>query len=199
MTTSGLRYGRSTWRRSAWKYCAGVVKLQTCQLSLTDSVEEAIETRVRVLGPLPLHAVRQQQDEAAHAVPLRLRRGQELVDDDLRGVHEVAELRLPDREPLGHVEAVAVLEAEHARLGQRAVARLEDALLVADVLERRVLRLRLRVEERRVAVAERAAPRVLTRQPHADALREQRPEGERLAHAPVAGLFARAPSRRAPR
>ena len=42
-------------------------------------------------------------------------------------VHEVAELRLPDDELVRAVEAVAVLEAEHARLAERAVVDLEAA------------------------------------------------------------------------
>ena len=43
--------------------------------------------------------------------PLVLRRRDELVDDDLRAVGEVAELRLPQDERLGPLDAVAVLEA----------------------------------------------------------------------------------------
>ena len=34
---------------------------------------------------------------------------------------EVAELGLPDHQPVGTIQAVAVLEAQHAGFGQRAV------------------------------------------------------------------------------
>ena len=88
-------------------------------------LEKAFDARARVLGPLPLVAVRQEQDEARQAEPLVLGRHDELVDDDLRRVHEVAELRLPDDEAVGRVEAVAVLEAEDARFAERAVPDLE--------------------------------------------------------------------------
>src|SRR5215470_13278552 len=59
-------------------------------------LEVPLEPRRRVLRPLPLVAMRQQQREAAHPCPLRLARGDELVDHHLRAVREVAELRLPD-------------------------------------------------------------------------------------------------------
>ena len=50
--------------------------------------------RARVLGALAFEAVGEQQREAALA-PLVVGRDDELVDDDLRAVGEVAELGLP--------------------------------------------------------------------------------------------------------
>ena len=78
-----------------------------------------------MLGALSLVAVRQEQDEAVRLAPLLLRAGQELVDDDLRAVQEVAELRLPhhERAMLGH--RVAELEAHHRRFREQAVVHLE--------------------------------------------------------------------------
>ena len=60
----------------------------------------------RVLGALALVAVGQQQDEPGGLVPLVLGGDDELVDDDLGAVHEVAELRLP------HDERVRVASTE---------------------------------------------------------------------------------------
>src|SRR5258708_1898433 len=51
--TSGLRYGGRTWRRSAWKNWAGVVKLQPCQLSLTDNVKKRSRRALECSGPCP--------------------------------------------------------------------------------------------------------------------------------------------------
>jgi len=48
-----------------------------------------------VVRPLALVAVRQQQDHAGLLAPLLLAGADELVDDRLRAVREVAELRLP--------------------------------------------------------------------------------------------------------
>src|SRR5213594_709725 len=55
-------------------------------------LEEPLQPRARVLRPLPLVAVRQEQHDAARPLPLRLGAGDELVDDDLRDVGEVTEL-----------------------------------------------------------------------------------------------------------
>ena len=82
-------------------------------------LEEPLDAGARVLGPLSLEAVRQEQHEPREARPLVLGGDDELVDDDLRRVGEVAELRLPHDELVGAVERVAVLEAEHARLAER--------------------------------------------------------------------------------
>src|SRR5581483_4714651 len=73
-------------------------------------LEPALEPRARVLRPLPLVAVREQHDEPAHPLPLRLRARDELVDDHLRAVREVAELRLPHDELPRVGEAHAELE-----------------------------------------------------------------------------------------
>ena len=64
-------------------------------------LEVALDAGARVLRPLPLVAVRQQQHDAGEQVPLVLAGGDELVDDDLRAVGEVAELRLPADQRLG--------------------------------------------------------------------------------------------------
>ena len=58
----------------------------------------ALDPRRGMLGPLPLVTVRQQHDETAHAQPFRLARAEELVDDDLRAIGEIAELRLPQHQ-----------------------------------------------------------------------------------------------------
>ena len=81
---------------------------------LGGQTEEALQAGAGVLGALPFEAVRQQQDQAAQPAPLVLGAGDELVDDHLGGVDEVAELGLPQNQPVGAVQAVAVLEAEHA-------------------------------------------------------------------------------------
>ena len=58
-------------------------------------LQEALEARRGMLRPLPFVAVRQEQREPADAAPLGLARADELVDDHLRAVREVAELALP--------------------------------------------------------------------------------------------------------
>ena len=65
-----------------------------------------------MLGPLPLITVREQQDQTAHAQPFRLAPAQELVDDHLRAIGEIAELCLPQHQATRIGEAVAVFEAD---------------------------------------------------------------------------------------
>ncbi len=128
-------------------------------------LQEPLDAGARVLRALSFVAVRQEQGEARQAQPLVLRRGEELVDDHLAAVGEVAELRFPDDEPLGRVEAVAVLEPEHAGLAQRAIPDLEAGAGGAGHLaQRHVPPTGLCVVHRGVTVTERSAPRVLSAQ-----------------------------------
>ena len=85
-----------------------------------------------------------------------------MIEDHLRGIDEVAELRLPHDEAVGAVKAVAVFEAEHPGLGKRAVNYVNRPLVLGDVLERGVGQTGLDIVQDRVALAERAAPAVLT-------------------------------------
>src|SRR6266478_3652867 len=148
-------------------------------------LEEAFEARARVLGALALVAVREEQHEAAHALPLRLGAGEELVDDHLRAVDEVAELRLPEDQPARVGEAHAELEAEDGVLGQHAVDDAEGLLVAPDVVEWDVLVVGVDVVEDGVALAEGAAAGVLPAHADRDALEQQRADGERLGAAPV--------------
>ncbi len=67
-------------------------------------LQEAFGTCTGVLGSGTLKAVRQQHDQSAQAVPLVLGTGDELVNDHLRRVDEIAILRFPDNEGIRHVE-----------------------------------------------------------------------------------------------
>ena len=124
---------------------------------LGGELQVALETRGAVLRSLALVAVRQQQHETRHAQPLALARADELVDDDLRAVGEVAELRFPQDERIGLGQRVAVLEAQHTRLVQRAVDHLEMGLAVRDIVERDVLGLTHLIDQHRMALGEGAA------------------------------------------
>ena len=115
---------------------------------------------------------------------------QELVDDDLRAVREIAELRLPDHQGLRVGEAVAVFEADHRRLRQRAVDDLERRLALADVVDRDVALFGLLIDQHRVAVRERAAAAVLAGHADMRALGAQRADRQRLGGRPVDALAA---------
>src|SRR5436190_18163248 len=145
-------------------------------------LHEALEARRRVLGALTLVAVRQHERQAVRASPLDFARGDELVDDDLRAVDEIAELRLPDDERVRLGAGIAVLEAEHRLLGEERVDDDERGLAVGDVLQRRVgafvPALAVLVVQHGMSVRERAARRILAREANRVAARHQRRERE---------------------
>ena len=72
-------------------------------VALGGELQEALQARGGVLGARALVAVRQQQRQARRLAPLGQAADDELVDDDLGGVAEVAELRLPQHERLGRL------------------------------------------------------------------------------------------------
>ena len=90
---------------------------------LGGELQEPLEARARVLRAVALVAVRQQQREPRGLTPFREAGDEELVEDDLRAVDEVAELRLPEHERLGRRDRVAVLEPERARIPRAASCR----------------------------------------------------------------------------
>src|SRR4051794_35593289 len=63
-------------------------------------LQEAFKPGARMLGTLALIPMRKKHHEPAHALPLALGARDELVDDDLRAVGEIAELRFPDGQSL---------------------------------------------------------------------------------------------------
>ena len=139
--------------------------------------EEALDARRRVLRPLAVVAVRQQQDEPVALAPLVLGGDDVLVDDDLGAVDEVAELRLPHHERLGRRLGVAVLEAERRRTPTAASRTPRTApTRRPQVVERDPRLAGLVVDQRGVAMRERAPPGVLTGEPDAVALEHERPD-----------------------
>jgi hypothetical protein len=85
---------------------------------LRSELEEPLEPRARVFRPVALVAVREEQGQARGLLPLRAARDDELVDDDLCAVDEVAELGFPENQRLRGRDRVAVLEAERGVLGE---------------------------------------------------------------------------------
>src|SRR5690349_5935148 len=97
-------------------------------------LEEAFDASAGMLGALPFEAVRQQQNEAARLIPLRFGRNDELVDNDLPAIYEIAKLGLPHykRERIGN--AIAEFEAHGGEFAQQAVHYLEFGLFGIKVL-----------------------------------------------------------------
>src|SRR5262249_51178448 len=123
-------------------------------ISLRAKLQEPLDSRARMLRPLSLVTVRQQQDNAARLVPLLFPGCYELVNYDLRGVDEAAKLRSPQHKCFRRGDAVAVFETERPRFRQRAVIYLKSRPAGSNRSQRRPFLARLRIGKRGVALAE---------------------------------------------
>src|SRR6266849_2083709 len=142
-----------------------------------------------MLRSLALVSVRQKHHEPRRKVPLVLTGADELVDDDLRAVGEIPELRFPQNERLRIVAAETVFETEATCLGKRRVVNLAEGLSLGKMREREVVVLLLRVNEHRVALAERAALGVLPREAHGIALEKYGAERQHFCKTIIDGTL----------
>src|ERR1700760_26353 len=127
-----------------------------------------------MFGPLAFVAVRQKQNEAGRQRPLVFAGAQKLIDDDLRAVDEVAELRFPHNESFGIVAAEAVFEAEACGLGERRVMDFAKRLFARKMRKRQVVVLGFAVDQNGVALVECATLRVLTGEAYRRAFENKR-------------------------
>ena len=74
-------------------------------------VADALDSGAGVFGALAFVAVREEESETGGFSPLVFGGDDELVDDDLGAVGEVAVLGFPEDEGFGGFDAVAVFEA----------------------------------------------------------------------------------------
>src|SRR5215467_9598461 len=139
-------------------------RLADLYVFFSGELQEPLDARARVLRALALKAVRQKQDDARRQIPFVLARADELIDDHLRAVDEVAKLRLPQHQRFGIVPAEPVLEAETSRFRERGIVDLTEGLarrLSRHGAQWNIGLLGLRVDQHRMALVERSALRVL--------------------------------------
>src|SRR6266480_4035463 len=110
-----------------------------------------------MLRAAALVAVREEKGEPRRLAPFGESRDDELVDDDLRAVREIAELRFPADQRIRRVGAVAVLEPERRIFRQWAVVQLEGGAGSHQVLNRRPSFPGSGIVKNQVSLAERAA------------------------------------------
>src|SRR4029434_5154934 len=110
-----------------------------------------------MFGALALITVRKQQYHAGGEVPFILAGADELIDDDLCAVHEIAELRFPQDESFGIVATEAVLEAEAAGFRERRVVDFAERLPGREIRERNVGFFGFGIHENGVALVEGTA------------------------------------------
>ena len=64
-------------------------------------------------------------------LPFRFRRDDELIDDDLRAVRKIAELRFPEAKHVRIIERITVIEPEDRGFGEKAVVNANARLISA--------------------------------------------------------------------
>jgi hypothetical protein len=101
---SGLRNGALTWRRSRWKYWAGV-SVGHLHVVVGAKLKKALQPGAGMLRPQAFPAVGQQQGQPAQLLPLGLAAGDKQIDDALGVVDKIAELGLPQVRVWGRVTA----------------------------------------------------------------------------------------------
>ena len=138
-----------------------------------------------MLRPLALIAVRQEQRQATQSSPLGFAGADELIDDHLGPVCEIAELAFPDREGVGRGRCVAIFETEHSLFRQQRVDDAECIGPVGQVFQRRVLAVVDLVMQYRVPVEESTAAAVLPNQAAVKAFLDDRGIGHRLGESPI--------------
>src|SRR5438067_9660041 len=84
-------------------------RLHDLDVIIGGQTQKPLQPRTRMLRPAAFEAVRQEQDYSAQTTPFVLSAGDELIDNDLRGIPEIAELRFPRDQALRAIEAVTVL------------------------------------------------------------------------------------------
>ena len=135
--------------------------------------QKTLEPGTGMLWPGPLQAMRQEQHQPTQPAPLVFGGDNELVDDHLRDIHEVAVLGFPHYKRRGAVERIAVLKPQHADLGKRAVDDFDRGLRGAQIQQRRIVRSVLEIMQHGMALTECAAFAILPTQAHRHVVRGQ--------------------------
>jgi hypothetical protein len=102
-------------------------------VALSGELQETLDSSGRVVGTLTFVTVRKQQDKTGVLTPLLFRRRDEFVDDRLRAVCEVTELRFPQHESIGVSDRIPVFESHRTEFGKKRVVDPETSLVLGEV------------------------------------------------------------------
>ncbi|MCY1238751.1 hypothetical protein D9M72_515080 [compost metagenome] len=153
-------------------------------------LQEALDPCGRVVRTLAFVAVGQHEHQGGTLAPLLLGRGDELIDDGLRAVDEVAELRFPQHQCIGALHGVSVFEAHRSVFGQQGVVDPQLGLVIGEVAQGQPFIAVGAVVEHGVALHEGSAAGILACEPDRNAFHDERAKGCDLAEAPVDAAFA---------
>src|SRR5262249_51337980 len=148
-------------------------------------LEVALNTRAGMLRPLALITVWEQHDNAGGQIPLVIASADELIDDDLCAVGEIAELRFPHDERFGIVAAESVFEAKASGFGERRIVDFAKCLLPGKMGKGDPVVFGIRIDSQGVTLVEGPTLRVLSGKAHWRASENQRGQSYRLAEAVI--------------
>src|SRR5208283_1908719 len=114
----------------------------------------------------------------------------ELVDDHLGTVHEIAELRFPQDETFGVIAGEAIFKAEAGRFGERGIVNFAKGLRRGKMRKREILLFILRINQNGVALVEGAALRILAGEADGIAFEDERAVGKKLREPVIHRAFA---------
>src|SRR3979490_1786056 len=143
-----------------------------------------------MLGTLALVPMRKEQGQSREAPPLGLAGTDELVDDDLCPIAEIAELAFPNRQAMRFGRGESVFESHDRFLRQHRARHGERRLAGGEMLQRDVPNARGLVMQHRIPVEVCTAPAVLAGEAYRIPLLEEARIRESLGTAPIEGEIA---------
>ena len=78
-------------------------------------LQKSLNPRARMLGPLTFISMGQQHHQSRRQIPFIFAGADELIDDHLRAIREITELRFPRDQRFWIIAAIAILETQDTR------------------------------------------------------------------------------------
>src|SRR6516164_629734 len=154
-------------------------RLANIHVAFGGKLHETLDARAGMLRALAFVAVRKQEREACGKAPLVFARTDELIDDDLRAIHEISELGLPEDKAFGIVARESIFKAEASGFGKRRVVDLTEGLRGREMSKRQIFLLGLRIHQDGVALVKSTALRILPREANGIPFEKERAVGKK--------------------
>src|SRR5207253_1197308 len=130
-------------------------------------------------------AVRQKQNDPARSLPLRFGGNDKLIDNSLRPVNKIAELRLPQAQHVWIIERVAVIESEDGGFRKETVVNTNAGLFFREMQQRIIRSARFCIVPIGMTLAEGSAPAVLAGQSNRNVFQQERSKRQRFGKSPI--------------
>ena len=152
--------------------------------------QEPFQAGAGVFRALPFVTMRQQQNQAAESFPLLFGTDDELIDDHLRDIHEVAELGFPQDQARRVIKTIAIFVAHDPDFGERAIDDIDRRLVGRQMLQATVDVPVLNVVPDGLTMAECATTAVLATQANVCLVDGQTRIGEQFGGTPIERFLA---------